>query len=244
MRHVKLVLFLTLLYSCQIKTDGDQILLPGSQTAHKFNSSVDLNYLLYLPEDYDPHRKEGYPTILFLHGAGERGDSVQALTMWGPPKIAKEKGLPFIVISPQCPKGHWWTSMMYSVKELLDHSIKTYNIDTTRIYLTGLSMGGYGTFEFSLLYPEYFAAVAPMCGGGTPSMVNFVKSYPPIWVFHGDKDKIVPLESSQIMVDAMKKAGFDVKFTIYKNEDHYMFRKAYRESGLFDWFLEHHKTTR
>ena len=236
-----LPLLFLLLVSCQESGENRQEQMSGTQLPHNFQASVPLNYLLYLPRDYDPHRKEGYPTILFLHGAGERGDSVQAVTMWGPPKIAEEKGLPFIVISPQCPKGHWWTSMMYPLKSLLDHAINTYNIDTTRIYLTGLSMGGYGTFAFSLLYPQYFAAVAPMCGGGTPSMVNFVKEYPPAWVFHGDADKIVPIESSQIMVDALRKAGFDVKFTIYKGGDHYMFRKAYRESGLFDWFLQHKK---
>ncbi len=233
-------LFVVFLYSCQTQVDAQQV-VPGTQTAEKFEKTVPLNYLLYLPEDYDPDRKEGYPTILFLHGAGERGNNVEVLTTWGPPKIAKEKGLPFIIISPQCPKGHWWTSMMYSLKSLLDYSIKTYNIDTSRIYLTGLSMGGYGTFAFSLLYPNYFAAVAPMCGGGTPSMVNFCKSYPPIWVFHGDADKIVPIESSEIMVNKMKEAGYDVKFTVYKGGNHYMFQKAYREEGLFDWFLEHKK---
>ena len=240
-----LVIFLLVLfYSCKTNIEDRGTLVPGTQTPQAFEEPVQLNYLLYLPEDYDPNRKEGYPTILFLHGAGERGDSVQALTMWGPPKIAKEKGLPFIVISPQCPKGHWWTSMMFPLKGLLDYSINTYNIDTSRIYLTGLSMGGYGTFAFSLLYPDYFAAVAPMCGGGTPSMVNFTKNYPPAWVFHGDSDKIVPIESSQIMVDALENAGYDVKFTIYEGGDHFMFQKAYNESGLFDWFLEHKKITK
>ena len=240
---MKFIIVLSALFfvSCQSHTERKIIPEPGSQTPQEINVNILLKYLLYLPENYDPNRKEGYPTILFLHGAGERGDSVQAVTMWGPPKIAEKKGLPFIVISPQCPKGHWWTSMMYPLKSLLDYSIKTYNIDTSRIYLTGLSMGGYGTFAFSLLYPQYFAAVAPMCGGGTPSMVNFCKDYPPAWVFHGDADKIVPIESSQIMVDALRKAGFDVKFTIYKGGDHYIFRKAYREAGLFDWFLQHKK---
>ena len=114
------ILLLVLFYSCQTQVDAQQQVVSGTQTPQKFSETIPLNYLLYLPKDYDPHRKEGYPTILFLHGAGERGDNVEVLTMWGPPKIAKEKGLPFIVISPQCPKGHWWTSMMYPLKSLLD----------------------------------------------------------------------------------------------------------------------------
>ena len=102
-------------------------------------------------------------------------------------------------------------------------------------------MGGYGTFALSLVYPEYFAAVAPVCGGGTPSLVNYKKQLPPTWIFHGDKDKIVPLESSQIMAEALKTIGTEVKFTIYKDDDHFIFEKVYYKSGLFDWFLEHKK---
>lgn len=226
------------LFSCQPKEDAKTELLAGSQTHQSVEGSVSLNYLLYLPEDYDPDKEGGFPTILFLHGAGERGDSLDALTTWGPPKIAKEKGMPFIVISPQCPKNDWWTSYLNPLKILLDNSINNYNIDTTRIYLTGLSMGGYGTFALSQVYPDYFAAVAPICGGGTPSMVNFWEQ-PPTWVFHGNQDDIVPIESSQIMVDALKASGSEVKFTIYEGGDHYIFRHAYNESELFNWFLEH-----
>ena len=233
-----LFILLFFLSACQPQINEKQELNPGSQTHQKISGEMHLNYLLYLPEDYDPDKEGGFPTILFLHGAGERGDSLDALTTWGPPKIAKEKGMPFIVISPQCPKGDWWTSMIYPLKRLLDESINTYNIDTSRIYLTGLSMGGYGTFALSQVYPDYFAAVAPICGGGTPSMVNFWEQ-PPTWVFHGDQDDIVPIESSQIMVDALEAAGGEVKFTIYEGGDHYIFKNAYNESELFDWFLEH-----
>ncbi len=231
-----LFVFATFLSHAQVDTKG--ALLPGTQTQHKIEKEMQLNYLLYLPEDYDPTKEGGYPTILFLHGAGERGDNLDVLTAWGPPKIASEKGLPFIVISPQCPKGDWWTSMIYPLKRLLDESINTYNIDTSRIYLTGLSMGGYGSFALSQVYPEYFAAIAPVCGGGTPSMVNF-KKQPPTWIFHGDEDKIVPIKSSQIMANALKASGTEVKFTIYEGDDHFKFEKVYYKSGLFDWFLEH-----
>ena len=221
-----LFLFIFSSFLGRAQIDTKIALVPGTQTKHKIEKEMQLNYLLYLPEDYDPDKEGGYPTILFLHGAGERGDNLDVLTAWGPPKIASQKGLPFIVISPQCPKGDWWTSMIYPLKRLLDDSINTYNIDTSRIYLTGLSMGGYGTFALSQVYPEYFAAIAPVCGGGTPSMVNY-KKQPPTWIFHGDEDKIVPVESSQIMADALKASGTEVKFTIYENDDHFIFNKVY-----------------
>ena len=233
-------LFVLLSFLCQAQNDTKIAIKPGTQTPHKIETEIQLNYLLYLPEDYDPTKEGGYPTILFLHGAGERGDNLDVLTAWGPPKIASEKGMPFIVISPQCPKEGWWTSMIPHLKSLLDESINTYNIDTSRIYLTGLSMGGYGTFALSQVYPEYFAAVAPVCGGGTPSMVNF-KKQPPTWIFHGDQDKVVPIESSRIMADALKASGTEVKFTIYEGDDHFIFEKVYYKSDLFNWFLEHKK---
>lgn len=233
-------IFALLLSSCQVQEVHKPELIPGTQTHQSMQGEMHLNYLLYLPDDYDQEREEAYPCILFLHGAGERGNNLDVLTAWGPPRIAEEKGLPFIIISPQCPENEWWTSMLYPLKRLLDESINSYNIDTSRIYLTGLSMGGYGTFALSQVYPNYFAAVAPICGGGTPSMINFSKQ-PPTWVFHGDQDTIVPIESSQIMVDALRASDCEVKFTIYEGVDHYCFSRAYNESNLFEWFLDHQK---
>ena len=233
-----LVIFL---YSSQAQINGQQEPAAGTLSHQMIEGEIHLNYLLYLPEDYDPEKEGGFPSILFLHGAGERGDSLDIVTTWGPPKIAREKGLPFIVIAPQCPRNEWWTAMLHPLKQLLDEAITTYNIDTSRIYLTGLSMGGYGAFALSQVHPEYFAAVAPICGGGTPSMVNFSKQ-PPTWVFHGDQDTIVPIESSQIMVDALRASGSEVEFTIYEGVGHFSFSRAYNESGLFDWFLEHKNT--
>ncbi len=239
MRFYTLILIIVL-NSCHSDKKSEFSLKPGTQTHQSVSGNVSLNYLLYLPEGYDINRKGGYPTILFLHGAGERGSDLDKLTTWGPPKIAKNKGLPFIVISPQCPDNEWWTSLLFPLKVLLDESIKTYNIDTDRIYLTGLSMGGYGTFAMSQVYGSYFAAVAPICGGGTPSMLNFYKQ-PPTWVFHGDIDTIVPIQNSRIMVDAIEASGSEVKFTIYKGVNHYSFERAYNNSNLFNWFLEHKK---
>ena len=239
MKQITFLLVLFLL-SCQTQVVEKQELTPGTQTHQTISDELNLNYLLYLPDNYDPDKEGGFPTILFLHGAGERGDSLDIVSKWGPPKIANEKGLPFIVISPQCPDNEWWTSMLYPLKCLLDELISSLNIDTKRIYLTGLSMGGYGTFAFSQIHPEYFAAIAPVCGGGTPSLVKFSKQ-PPTWVFHGADDQVVPVESSQIMVDALMESGVDVKFTVFEGVGHVSFPKAYNESGLFEWFLEHKK---
>ena len=226
------------LVACNTQHVSDQK-LPGKQVDKEFKGELELNYLLYLPDNYTED-KEPLPLILFLHGAGERGDSLNLVKAWGPPKIVEEKGLPFIVVSPQCPKSEYWTSLVYSLKQLLDQVIEEYNVDTNRIYLTGLSMGGYGTFAMSQVYPEYFAAIAPICGGGTPSLSKFSKALP-TWVFHGDKDQVVPLKASQIMVDAIKAKGGEVKFTVYRGVDHFSWIPAYNESGLFEWFLEHSK---
>lgn len=225
--------------SCSQKIKLD-VQKPGTQLNYSFKSDLNLNYLLYLPKDYSAERKQGFPTILFLHGSGERGDSIDLVKSWGPPKIAEETGLPFIVISPQCPIDEYWTSMLYPLKGLIDNAIETYNIDTNQIYLTGLSMGGYGTFAFSQMYPEYFAAIAPICGGGTPSLTKYSKAIP-TWVFHGEIDPVVPLQSSQLMVDALKEANTEVKFTIIEGVGHDSWIKAYNETNLFDWFLEHKK---
>jgi len=217
-----------------------QIPQPGSQVAQKIEGNFSLNYLAYLPVDYDTNRKEGFPLILFLHGSGERGDSVEKVNAWGPPRIAMEKGLPFIVISPQCPLNESWISMLLPLRTLLDQVIKDYHLDTNRVYLTGLSMGGFGTFAFSQAYPKYFAAIAPVCGGGTPGLIKYSKKLPTL-VFHGDADNVVSPVNSQLMVDALKEAGAEVKFTLYPGVDHFSWIPAYNESGLFEWFLEHKK---
>jgi|SRR3989339_223286 len=212
----------------------------GSQFKQQINGSFQLQYLVYLPQNYQPQGNEKYPMILFLHGSGERGDSIELVKAWGPPKIAEEKGLPFIVVSPQCPNGIWWNALLLPLRELLDQTIQDYNVDTSRIYLTGMSMGGFGTFALAQAYPDYFAAIAPVCGGGTPGMVKFIKNVP-TWVFHGQDDDVVLPKNSILMVDALKEAGAEVKFTLYPGVNHGSWIPAYNDSGIFDWFLEHRK---
>ncbi len=210
---------------------------PGIQAVQEFKSATELEYLLYLPNGYDEDQTKQWPVILFLHGAGERGNNVKFVKKWGPPKVAEEKGLPFILVSPQCPTNYSWSNLLEPIKQLLDEVLINYRADMSRIYLTGLSMGGYGTFLMMENYPQYFAAYAPICGGGNPSNVGRY-SYIPGWVFHGDKDQVVPISNSQAMVDSLKAKGADVKFTIYEGVGHNSWTNAYWESGLFDWFLK------
>src|SRR5436190_4387622 len=226
----------------------------SNQTAHVLaktsTEKVKLNYLLFLPDGYSATSKKRWPLILFLHGMGERGNDPWKVKVHGPPKVAeKMSNFPFVVVSPQCPDGQWWSSE--ALIALLDDVVDRYKIDTNRIYLTGLSMGGFGAWSLALEYPERFAAVAPICGGGNP---RYPMSYDaarksalkalPFWVFHGDKDTAVTIDESQRMVDALKKFGCDVKFTIYPGVGHDSWTQTYSNPELYEWFLQHERVSR
>jgi len=207
----------------------------GAQQEKRSEKAM-LNYLLYLPPGYDKADKP-FPLILFLHGAGERGDDLAQVKKHGPPKIvARKKDFPFIVVSPQAPaRGGWRTDRLLA---LLDDVEKQYKVDKDRVYLTGLSMGGYGTWRLAAEAPERFAAIAPICGGGDPKTAEKLKGLP-IWVFHGAKDRAVPLKRSEDMVAALKKAGHEVKFTVYPDAGHDSWTATYDNPELYKWFLEH-----
>ncbi len=169
----------------------------GQQVATTFdgNVHVTLKYLLYLPPDYDKHDK--WPLVLFLHGAGERGDDLNAVKRHGPPKLIEGgKQFPFIVVSPQCPKDHWWNNELVSLTALLDDVVAKHKVDPDRVYLTGLSMGGFGTSALAGYTPNRFAALIPICGGGEPLLARAIK-HVPVWAFHGGKDPIVPVKRSE-----------------------------------------------
>ncbi len=197
---------------------------------------MSLEYLLFTPE-----AKEGtkLPMIVFLHGAGERGDRVERVAIHGPPKIVKtKKDFPFIVLSPLCARGQWWKSEV--LVKLIDEIISRHPVDRDRVYLTGLSMGGYGSWDLATKFPDRFAAVAPICGGGKPETVASIKHLP-VWVFHGAKDSVVPLKRSQGMVDALKKIGGNVRFTVYPDANHDSWTKSYDNPELYEWFLKHRR---
>lgn len=198
---------------------------------------ISVNYLLYLPKDYE--YKEKFPLLLFLHGAGERGNNLELVKKHGPPKLIEQgKELPFVVVSPQCPKGiRWKTETLIA---LLDDVIKNYNIDTNRIYVTGLSMGGYGTWKLANEISDRLAAIIPICGWGDPFTICEIGNLP-VWVFHGAKDNTVPLRKSQEMVDALKECKKNVKFTIYQEADHDSWTETYNNTEVYEWLLSHSK---
>jgi len=203
--------------------------------------TVKLNYLLYLPKGYDNSKKK-FPLILFLHGAGERGDDLSKVKIHGIPKIVEQKDdFPFIAVSPQCPADSWWPAEIDALNALLDDIIKKYRVDKNRIYLTGLSMGGYGTWSLAIAHPEKFAAIVPICGGGDPDKVSAIKDIP-VWVFHGAKDSLVKLEQSEKMVNALKQIGGNVKFTVYPDADHDSWTATYDNPELYEWLLQQSKS--
>jgi predicted peptidase len=203
----------------------------------KISKSVSLPYLLYKPTT----PKGKLPLVMFLHGAGERGNNLELVKKHGIPKrLEQGQEFPFMVVSPQCPKDSWWPLELDALKGLLDDVVSKHNVDKKRIYLTGLSMGGYGTWYLAGMYPKLFAAIAPICGGGD-FVLGEQLTQMPIWAFHGDKDNVVPLSESQRMVDIVKKAGGKAKLTVYKNVDHDSWTQTYANSKLYEWLLSHKK---
>lgn len=208
----------------------------GKQQPAELNTSipVKMDYLVYLPKDYE--QKEKWPLLLFLHGAGERGADLDLVTIHGPPKLVKNgKQFPFIVVSPQCPKEQLWQPV--ELTALLNEVEKKYRVDKDRIYVSGLSMGGFGTWALAAYTPYRFAALVPICGGGEKFWVKKIK-HVPIWVFHGAKDTAVPLNRSETLVDVLKKAKADVTFTIYPDAGHDSWTETYNNPKVYEWLLQ------
>ncbi len=219
------------------------------QFTRQITRTVTLNYLLYVPRAAAAHPDQKWPLILFLHGAGERGHDVWLVAKHGPPKIVRERpDFPFIVVSPQCPAGRVWDND--EVLALLDEILATQPVDPTRVYLTGLSMGGYGTWSLGLAHPERFAAIVPICGGGDPlkalladpKKAEALRSLA-VWAFHGAKDPVVKLVESERMVEALRKAGVrEVELTVYPDAQHDSWTETYANPKLYEWLLRHQRT--
>jgi predicted peptidase len=175
---------------------------------------------------------------VFLHGAGERGDDLERVKIHGPPKlIEKGKAFPAIVVSPQCAAGRWWHSQLLELTTLIDDIAAKYKVDKDRIYLTGLSMGGFGTWALAAYTPDRFAAIIPICGGGEVLGTRAL-AHVPTWVFHGAKDPIVPLTRSEVMVQSLEKLKGNVKFTVYPDASHDSWTATYDNPEVWEWLLQ------
>jgi predicted peptidase len=212
-----------------------------------------LNYRLLKPKDYDPNRK--YPLVLFLHGAGERGDDNQRQLVHGMNDFASDEVMgkyPAFVVAPQCPNGKKWVEVDWGAAthtapdkpstslqlafETLAALQKEFSIDDSRIYVTGLSMGGYGTWDAAERKPDYFAAAAPICGGGDEGNAKKLAKLP-IWAFHGDQDGAVKVERTRRMIEAIKAAGGEPKYTEYAGVGHNSWSQTYRNPEFYAWLF-------
>jgi predicted peptidase len=194
------------------------------------------NHLIYLPDDYGKDDRK-WPAMLFLHGVGNRGTDIEKVKTSGVPKVVnRDKSFDFILIAPQGHADEWW--QIDRLMELLDDVTSKYKVDKDRLYLTGLSMGGYGAWKFACEHPDRFAAVVPICGGGPVDKACNLKDVP-IWAFHGAKDGAVPLEKSQEMVDAVNACGGNAKLTVYPDLEHDSWSVTYDNKELYEWFLKH-----
>lgn len=223
-------------------------------------AGTEYRYQVYVPANWTPTQK--WPVILFLHGWGEKGTDGLQHTQVGIGVAIRSHAdrYPFIVVFPQCREGRAWSDddMMQLAFATLQAATKEFHGDADRTYLTGLSMGGFGTWEIASRYPHKFAAIAPICGGihwpdqkDIPDRLRVLHREPdaydvvareigrtPVWAFHGDADPIIPVAESRLLVDALKKAGGNVRYTEYPGVDHNSWDKAYAEHDFPTWLLQ------
>ncbi|HTI09043.1 MAG TPA: dienelactone hydrolase family protein [Puia sp.] len=236
---------------------------PGFEKKEMISGGDTLRYRIQVPLGYDPAKK--YPLILVLHGSGERGRDNEAQLKWGGDLFAdsaKRAAFPAIVVFPQCPITDAWCRVTYNpqdslrfhflsdtvvsrplglVMQLLDTLVASGTINTHKIYVGGLSMGGMGTFEILWRKPHFFAAAFPICGAGDPAKVRVYARKFPIWVFHGGNDPVVPVGNSRLMVRELKAARARVTYNEYPGVQHDSWKNAFAEPGLLPWLFEQRK---
>ena len=235
-RYLRFVLVLILFQGCSAQNNS-QLIDAEMETV----VSESLSYYLYYPKDYKSEKNKKFPLLLFLHGGGESGDSLSTIKSNGPPKlIVQGKQFPFLILAPQNPyKKKWWNTR--AVAQLLDTIVENNKVDKNRVYLTGLSRGGGAAWEMAVQYPDKFAAMAVVCGMTPLPYANWIDKDLPIWVFHGDQDKSIPISESVNMVDKLKAMGYDVKFTIYEGVGHNSWENTYTNEELYSWFVKQRK---
>jgi predicted peptidase len=197
-------------------------------------------YVVYVPADYDPGKK--WPMVMFLHGMGERGQDGLLQSEVGIGRAIRRQAslYPCIVVMPQCPGDKTWLDALNHVDVAMDQTLKEYSIDKSRLYLTGLSMGGYGSWTYGAMHNDVFAAIVPICGGGKTTDAPALAKVP-IWAFHGGADSVVKPLASQSMVQAVKEAGGNIQYTEYPGVDHNSWDQTYVDSEMVKWMLSQKK---
>jgi predicted peptidase len=208
---------------------------------HKTADGKEAPYHVFVPRNYKADK--AYPLIVFLHGAGETANEKKLLQVGLPPAVnKKEKSFQFLVMVPMALTKGWQANgpnaerMLAQLKEVK----KNYHVDDKRIYLTGLSMGGFGTWSLAAAHPDMWAAIVPICGGGNPQSAGKIKDIP-CWCFHGDADTAVKVDGSRNMIKALKEAGGKPRYTEYAGVGHNSWDRAYATAELYDWLLKHHR---
>jgi predicted peptidase len=241
MKSIWILLAMAALVPLPASVAADELYQPKVYTKAE---GQELKYRLMIPKDYSATGEQKYPVVLFLHGAGERGDDNARQLAHGTKEFATDANrdkYACFVIAPQCPSGQWWGDSLPLIVDLLADMQKEYRIDANRLYVTGLSMGGFGTWDLLGRHPQMFAAAAPICGGGDPETCSKFSKVP-IWVFHGDADKVVRPEQSRRMVDGLKKAGGMPKYTEYPGVGHDSWSQTYADTAFIEWLFNQKRT--
>lgn len=209
--------------------------------------NVNYNYMPYLPTDYNADTTKKWPLIIYLHGGSHRGTDLNKLYEYGvPDQIHRGREFPFIIVSPQCPKYMWWSSDNW-FENLYNEITEKYRIDTNRVYLTGFSLGGSGTWFLAAKFPEMFAAIAPIAGA--TSHIDFIDDNInnlvdiPVWAFHGNIDNMVPVEESERIIEKLEEKNKNLKLSVEPNVGHWINWLVYPGQDLYDWFLKHDRQT-
>lgn len=213
-------------------------LIEGEETT---SVSETLKYYLYYPEAYQANDTDRFPLLLFLHGGGESGQDLEALKTNGPPKLLVEgKQFPFLILAPQHPHPKkWWN--IRAVMALLETVIEENRVDRNRIYVTGLSRGGSAAWELAVQYPDTFAAMMIVCGMTPVPYAHWINKNMPIWVFHGARDQVIPVEHSEKMVAKLKEMGYPVRYTRYEDVAHNAWERAYTTEEVYTWLMQQSK---
>lgn len=218
-----------------------------SLQAREFTGTIteefQLAYYLYLPPSYQQSETERWPLLLFLHGAGERGTDLSLVGKHGPVQQVREgRDFPFLIAAPQCPEHQTWDRLLPQLDLFLEELLAKYRVDVERIYLTGLSMGGFGTWHWAVHQPRAFAALVPICGGtwpllGFPQRIAVLQELP-IWAFHGADDQVIPAARTEELVEVLQELGAPVRYTKYAGVGHHSWERAYNEPELIPWLLQ------